>query len=219
MCGALGTYLGVTLAIATGPVGLAAGAIFYAVGGAQHVVDRDIKLRNASRNLTLKQLMNFRTDFSQEDIDEENAKTAEEIKFPFLVRRAVNKAHRARDNIVFGTKPPAITNVAPYLAAQSKLGRRDQNFLYTFDLPLLVGTRIHDEDLVISEDLTSCHDGTYSTSVEFAAQYRKLVGDPAFERRLAWFQKEKSLEGTQPWYVDRPDYQSRLENIAEGDSF
>ncbi len=135
-------------------------------------------------------------------------------------RKVVKAAHEARDQVLFGDVPPDVRSAGKYVKAQGALGKIDQRLLYVLDPELLLATQIG-RPLLMSSDLSSCMDGTYSTSVEFAADYRNMVGDTAFEKRLEGFQQVKGLNGTQPWYAERADYKSRLNTstIDDIDSF
>ena len=135
-------------------------------------------------------------------------------------RKVVKAAHEARDQVLFGDVPPDVRSAGKYVKAQGALGKIDQRLLYVLDPELLLATRMG-EPLLMSSDLSSCMDGTYSTSVEFAADYRNMVGENAFEKRLEGFQQVKNLVSTQPWYAERADYKSRLNTstIDDMDSF
>lgn len=139
------------------------------------------------------------------------------------VKRVVRGAQRARDNLLFGQTPPQVKDAARYLAAQQALESIDIRLVYILDPALFLATQ-REGNLLLDTDLRSCRDGTYTTSIAFAAQYRNIVGEEAFAQRLARYQTREEPEKQrerQPWYALRPDYKSRLRAAAAavGDVF
>ncbi|PIZ51502.1 hypothetical protein COY27_03325 [Candidatus Woesearchaeota archaeon CG_4_10_14_0_2_um_filter_33_13] len=143
----------------------------------------------------------------------------EELKLGWQARRVIKSAHDARDQILFSDVPPDVKSAGKYVRTQKTVSNTNVRLLYILDPGLLLATLW--EPLLMNSDLSSCRDGTYSTSVEFAASYRNLVGERAFHHRLEGFQHLNDIVETQPWYSERADYRSRLTNVnAEGtDSF
>jgi len=135
----------------------------------------------------------------------------EDLQLGWQAKRVVRDAHSARDQILFGDVPPNVKSAGKYVTAQRTIRRLDDRLLYVLDPMLLLATQ-RSEPLLMSSDLSSCRDGTYRTSVEFAAGYRNLVGEDAFQVRKEWHQKGNKLEGKEPWYAERADYLSRLVN-------
>lgn len=135
-------------------------------------------------------------------------------------RIAVIEAQEARDDLLFKDTPPQVRNARRYTNAQRIL-RENRHLLYVLDPGLLLGTR-GGNHLVMSDNLLSCIDGSYKTSVAFAANYRNIVGEDAFRARLSWYQERKQKEtGRQlqePWYSHRADYQAKVNALARRDA-
>ncbi len=138
----------------------------------------------------------------------------EALRLPRSIQGVVLNGQQARDEILFNSSPPTLKEASRYLAAQRVLQGSNQDLLYVLDPALFVAIS-RGEKLVMDSDVSGCTDGTYKSTIAFVAHYRNLVGEDYFTRRRVVF----SVDGTGPWYFERPDYQARLMGQAGGASF
>ena len=134
------------------------------------------------------------------------------------VRRTMEKGQDARDRILFYNEPPTVKEAQRYLAAQHNLAKIDIRLLFVYDPKLLIERKSHHR-LIMDTDITGCTDGTYRSSVDFAADYRNIVGEEYFHQRLEQFLQMNNLEGKKPWYLGRPDYEAKLHTSTTMDLF
>lgn len=126
------------------------------------------------------------------------------------LRSVILEGNKTRDDILFGSSPPRVREASRYLRAQKTLSKIDERLLFVLD-PWLMIAVAQQQPLMMDFDISGCKDGSYSSSMDFVADYRHLVGEETFFRRLDHYLATHGLpEGTQPWYVRRPEYERRV---------
>ena len=134
----------------------------------------------------------------------------------WMVRRTIVKGQEARDRIIFHPEPPKVRQAATYLSAQKNLSKIDRRLLFVLEPGLFLNQA--SKKLLIDWDIEGCKDGSYSSSLEFAAKYLNIVGKEYFDNKRQRYLKKNNLPESNPWYFKRFDYRI-MTGSSKRDSF
>jgi hypothetical protein len=195
-CTLLGLYIGVP------------GALAY--GGVRYMSRRHFKSQ-------LVQSIADAVTSGLDELDPLPKETFDKFEIPrfTFVRQRLQRAHNARDAVLFDSAHPRAKDVQSYLKVQKSMGLVDPRVLYLLDPALLIFSEEQGRALLMSTDTTGCTDGTYKESIRFVAEYRELVGDEVFQARLENFQTQNKIS-KEPWYFGRASYEALACNQESG---
>jgi hypothetical protein len=87
----------------------------------------------------------------------------ERLRLPWGFKSLIKTATSARDKILFDQQPPNVKSAGAYVQAQKAVSTLNPTLLYILDPGLLSASLDENVNLMISNDLSSCRDGTYHT--------------------------------------------------------
>lgn len=122
------------------------------------------------------------------------------------IESMITEAHRLRDGILFYHTAPSEKTRKRYSELEKELSREAVRLSYVLDPKLLIAASQQEPLYMhVKHKWEGCiFFSTYFRTIQFVGDYRALMGEEAFFKRL------EHKKRTEPWYFHDPDYKQRF---------